>query len=93
MFTAQITEQELHSNLVGKVSELQTKEGLFLDLSSDRKDDLVFVFNGVYYAFKKTLKALGGIAPTNAPIIPYVITTHNLGGDGEDHIFYVYPIG
>jgi hypothetical protein len=91
MFTAQITEQELHSNLVGKVSELH-KEGLFLDLSSDRKDDLVFVFNGVYYAFEKTLKALGGIAP-NAPIIPYVITTHNLGGDRQDHIFYVYPIG
>jgi hypothetical protein len=92
MFTAQITEQELHSNLVGKVSELQAKEGLFLDLSSDRKDDLVFVFNGVYYAFKKTLKALGGISP-NAPIIPYVITSINLGGDIEDHIFYVYPIG
>lgn len=92
MFTAQITEQELHSNLAGKVSELQAKEGLFLDLSSDRKDDLVFVFKGVYYAFEKTLKALSGIAP-NAPIIPYVITTHNLGGDREDHTFYVYPIG
>ena len=92
MFTAVLTEQELHSNLAGKVSELQTKEGLFLDLSSDRKDDLVFVFNGVYYAFEKTLKALGGIAP-NAPIIPYVITSINLGGDIEDHIFYVYPIG
>ena len=91
MFTAVLTEQELHSNLAGKVSELQAKEGLFLDLC-DRKDDLVFVFNGVYYAFEKTLKALGGIAP-NAPIIPYVITSINLGGDIEDHIFYVYPIG